>query len=363
MTTPDTSARSIPVPAGERGWRKLILALVAFILVPQIPYFRAILPIDDTIYLLVPALAACFLVGWWAGGRMFFAIGWVGLAAWMMWERQGSQDAFHNLQRGWSLLLAGAFGMTCLFGERRPLFARALGALSIAVFLAITMSTMGPVPVSSVKETIASEFVQRNDAYMARVNAAIAEHPKEWSDLTSRFPTLTTLPADTEKSLKALSRVGLTVFPSLLALESLIALALAWAIYHRLSRARLGAPLRPLREFRFNDQLVWGLMVGLTIVILPTLQSFRGVGRNLLVFFYALYAIRGLGVLAWFLAPGVIAATLTVAFAMLWVPIIQYAALAGFLVLLFASFVLGLGDTWADWRRRTGPTSSRPTSS
>ncbi|HKW49792.1 MAG TPA: DUF2232 domain-containing protein, partial [Gemmatimonadaceae bacterium] len=256
-----------------------------------------------------------------------------------------------------------AFGMTCLFGERRPLFARALGALSIAGFLALAMSMMGPVPVSSAKATIASEFVQRNDDYMARVNGAIEEHPKEWKDLTSRFPTLATMPAETEKALKALSRVGLTVFPSLLALESLIALALAWAIYHRLSRARLGAPLRPLREFRFNDQLVWGLMVGLTIVVLPTLQSFRGVGRNLLVFFYALYAIRGLGVLAWFLAPGAIAAALTVAFAMLWVPIIQYAAAAGFLVLLFTSFVLGLGDTWADWRRRTGPTSSRPTSS
>ena len=31
--------------------------------------------------------------------------------------------------------------------------------------------------------------------------------------------------------------------------------------------------------------------------------------------------------------------------------------------LLFASFVLGLGDTWADWRRRTRPSSSHPTSS
>ncbi|HEY2374396.1 MAG TPA: DUF2232 domain-containing protein [Gemmatimonadaceae bacterium] len=357
MTTPDTSVTSVPVAAGERGWRKLILALVAFVLVPQIPHLRAILPIEQTIYLLVPALAACFLVGWWAGGRALLALGWVALAAWMMWQRPGLPDAFHNLERGWSLLLAGAFGMTCLFGERRPLFARALGALSIAIFLAIAMSTMGPVPVSAAKETIASEFVQRNAEYMSRINSVIGEHPKEWNDLVARFPTFASMPAETDKQLTTLSRVGLTVFPSLLALESLIALALAWAIYHRLSRARLGAPLRPLREFRFNDQLVWGLMVGLTIVVLPTLQSFRGVGRNLLVFFYALYAIRGLAVLAWFLAPGALAATFTVAFAMLWLPIVQYAAAAGFIVLLFASFVLGLGDTWADWRRRVRPTS------
>lgn len=364
MTTPGTSAKPAPVAAGERGWRKLILALLAFVLLPELPQLRAILPVEQTIYLLVPALAACFLVGWWAGGRALLAIGWVGLAAWMMWQRPGTPDAFHNLERGWSLLLAGAFGLTCLFGERRPLFARALGALSIALFLAIAMSMMGPVPLSSAKETIASEFVHRDAETMAGFNGVIGEHPKEWNDVTSRFPQLATVPAEMEKQLTALSRVGLTVFPSLLALESLIALALAWAIYHRLSRARLGAPLRPLREFRFNDQLVWGLMVGLTIVLLPTLQAFHGIGRNLLVFFYALYAVRGFGVLA-FLAPSALAATLGVSVVMLFVPsvLIQLAALAVFLVLLFASFVLGLGDTWADWRRRSRPSSSHPTSS
>jgi hypothetical protein len=192
---------------------------------------------------------------------------------------------------------------------------------------------------------------------MGRINSFISDHPKEWNELTTRIPQLAKMPAETEQQLTTLSRVGLTVFPSLLALESLLALALAWATYHRLSRARIGAPLRPLREFRFNDQLVWGLIVGLTIVFLPTLQSFRGVGKNLLVFFYALYAIRGLGVLAWFLAPGALAATLTVGFAMLWLPVIQLVAAFGFTLLLCTAFILGLGDTWADWRRRARPTS------
>src|SRR5438045_6102658 len=156
------------------------------------------------------------------------------------------------------------------------------------------------------------------------------------------------MPAVTERQLNTLSRFGLTVYPSLLALESLVALALAWAIYHRLSPARLGAPLRPLREFRFNDQLVWGLIVGLTIAFLPTLQSFHGVGRNMLVFFYALYALRGFGVLAWFLAPGAILATLTLSFALLSFPTLPpNTRVAGFKLLLLAIFALGLGDTWA----------------
>lgn len=355
MTSPEASSTSAKLGVGERGWPKLVLALAAFIVVPTIPQFRAILPIDQTIYLLIPALAACFLVGWWAGGRIALAIGWVGLAAWMMWQRPGTPDAFHNLVRGWSLLLAGSFGLACLFGERKPLFGRALAALSIAIFLAVAMSMMGPVPPSEAKQTIATEFVHRNGETMAQVNGVISEHPKEWNDLTSRFPQLAPAPAEIEKQLTMLSRVGLAVFPSLLALESLLALALAWAIYHRLSRARIGAPLRPLREFRFNDQLVWGLIVGLTIAFLPTLQGFRGVGRNLLVFFYALYAIRGLGVLAWFLAPGALVATLTVGFAMLWLPVLKFAADFALMMLLVAAFVLGLGDTWADWRRRARP--------
>src|SRR5690348_4747041 len=361
MTTPEATPTTAPPPrklgAGERGWPKLVLGLAAFIIVPTIPQFRAFLPIDQTIFLLVPALAACFLVGWWAGGRALLAIGWVALAGWMMWWKPGTSDGFHNLERGWSLLLAGAFGLTCLFGERRPLFGRALAALSIAIFLALAMSAMGPVPLSEAKQTIGMEFVHRNSETMAQVNGVIGDHPKEWTDLTSRFPQLAPAPAEIEQQLKTLSRLGLTVFPSLLALESLLALALAWALYHRLSRARIGAPLRPLREFRFNDQLVWGLIVGLTIAFLPTLQGLRGVGRNLLVFFYALYAIRGLGVLVWFLAPGALIATITVGFAMLWLPVIRFAADFALMLLLVAAFVLGLGDTWADWRRRARPSA------
>jgi hypothetical protein len=227
----------------------------------------------------------------------------------------------------------------------------------MALFLALAMSSIGPVSVSEARQTIASELVSRNQETVGRMNGFLAEHPKEWGQLTSRIPQLAGMPAETERQLTALSRFGLAVFPAVLALQSLLALALAWALYHRLSRARLGAPLRPLREFRFNDQLVWGLIVGLTIVFLPTLQTFRGVGRNLLVFFGALYAIRGLGVLAWFLAPGALAATLTIGFAMLWLPVIQVVAAFGFILLLIAAFGLGLGDTWADWRRRTRPTS------
>ena len=38
---------------------------------------------DDSM-LLVPAIAACALVGWWAGGRAFLAIAWVAIATLLM---------------------------------------------------------------------------------------------------------------------------------------------------------------------------------------------------------------------------------------------------------------------------------------
>jgi hypothetical protein len=96
------------------------------------------------------------------------------------------------------------------------------------------------------------------------------------------------------------------------------------------------------------------LIAGLTIVLLPTLATLTGIGRNLLVFFGALYAMRGLGVLTWFVAPSALALTLFVGFAMLFWPAI---AVLSFMVLAVTSIGLGLGDTWADWRSRPRPTS------
>lgn len=354
MTGPTAAPSSTPslAPAPtERGWLKLILALIAFFLLPGLPQFRALLPVDRTMLLFVPALAACALVGWWAGGRAFTAVAWVALAA-AMTAQSTPPSAFSNLVRGWSLLLAGSFGLVCLFGVRRPLLSRAFLALGMTLVFALLMTAVGPVTLSGASKTIAEEFAHRNAEAATSMNTVIQTYPDQWKDLTTKVPSMAELPTELSKELDTLSDWGLAVFPALLALQSLAALALAWATYHRLSRARLGAPLRPLREFRFNDQLVWGLIVGLTIVLLPTLTSVRGIGRNLIVFFGALYAVRGFGVLSWFMAPGSLGVTLSVGFIMLAAPVIQ--VFAAFVLMFFgaAALTLGLGDTWADWRNR-----------
>lgn len=367
MTEPASAAAPEPTPTAsnapgaapsERGWGKFLIALAAFILIPKLPQIAAILPVEQTMVLFVPALAACALVGWWAGGRALLALAWVAIAVLMSVRSTPAPDPFYNLARGWSLLLAGAFGLVCLFNTTRPFFPRALVALGMTLVLALVMSMLGPVTMSQASTIVGNELAHRNGEFLGTLDSVIKANPKDWAELTAKMPRLNQFPEETAKTLTDISRAGIVVFPALLALESLAALALAWATYHRFSRARLGAPLKALREFRFNDQLVWGLIVGLVIMLLPTLSTLSGVGKNLLVFFGALYALRGLGVLSWFMAPGSLGVTLGVGFVMLAAPVLGVFVALGFVMLGIAALALGLGDTWADWRSRARPTSS-----
>jgi Predicted membrane protein (DUF2232) len=305
----------------------------------------------------VPAVAACALVGWWAGGRAFFAIAWVAIAVVLTVQPPGIAGPFYNLARGWSLLLAGAFGLVCLLSTDRPFFTRAMAALVMTLGLGTVMSLLGPVTMARTANVMSDEFTRRNSDTMASFTAVIQSHPKEWQQFVDKMPALADLPTDAEKTLASLSDVGRMVFPSLLALESLAALALAWATYHRLGRTRLGAPLGALREFRFNDQLVWGLIVGLVTVLIPSLSSLRAFGANLLVFFGTLYAVRGLGVLNWFMAPGTLGVMVVIGGVLLFAPVLQVFAALAFIMLAVAAIALGLGDTWADWRGRARPTA------
>jgi hypothetical protein len=90
------------------------------------------------------------------------------------------------------------------------------------------------------------------------------------------------------------------------------------------------------------------VIAGLVLVLVPGAEAYRGIGSNLLVFFGTLYALRGAGVLAWFVTPGrtLVGVLLAVALVLL---LRDGAAVALGLV--------GIGDTWADWRRRAARTA------
>jgi hypothetical protein len=340
---PNAPATPAPAPR-EQGWKRIILALVAFVLVPLVPLLRVVVPVEQSLLLIIPVLASCALIGWWAGGRVFLALSWTALAVWILVTRLPGTPSFLALTRGWALLLAAAFGVVSIMSPRRPFFSRALSAtgLSFAVGLALVLFTAKRP--ATIETTVRNEYSRRVDAWLAEWDAV--SRTREWQQLTRDNPGMETLARESSDRLRETPPISARLYPSLLALESLAVLALAWGLYHRVSRTRIGPPLAPLREFRFNDQLVWGLVAGITAVAVPTLAAFRVVGMNLLVFFGALYALRGLGVLTWFFAPGRLMVTLMIGLAIFMWPLLGVFALG-----------IGLGDTWLDWRRRPRPTT------
>lgn len=138
------------------------------------------------------------------------------------------------------------------------------------------------------------------------------------------------------------------VYPGLLALAGIAGLRLAWSWYHRLAVHPLGAPPAPFRSFVFNDQLVWGWVVAVALALAPVPEPWRLAGANLLLVLGVLYATRGLAVVL--TQAGGVAGPV--------------AAVLGFIAVFLLPFVaggltlLGLADTWLDFRRRlsTPPT-------
>ncbi len=332
----------------ERGWLRLLPPLAVFLFVPAIPQLRVLVPIEQTLLLLAPILAVGTWVGWRKGGPLWLALLWTAIAVWIASRPMPGSESYVAFARGWALLLTGAFGVTAMFSAARSFLPQALGTLLLTGLLAAAaLATTGTSP-QRVAATIGAELADRVDLSVAALRARTAT--PEWQAVEQENPegaaAVREMVDGVDAQLRALAPIGTKLFPAFLAFEVLCALALAWGVYHRMSRTRLGPPLAPLRDFRFDDQLVWGLVAGLVIVVLPRLAELRVVGLNVLVFVGALYAVRGLGVMSWFLrSPG------------RWRGPVVMTLVALIPVLWSIPLGLGLGDTWIDWRRRARPSN------
>lgn len=357
----------------ERGWRWFVLALVLMVLATAAPAWpaslsllaaavRLLLPVEQFALLVLVAIASCAIVGWWCGGRLHIALLWVSATAYVIWKVPLPFSGYGAFGRGWALALGAAFGLVCLAWPRRALLTRAFGAIGLAV----VVTTAGfAVRNTSAGTLFDGPVLMLSQEYQRRLGESLQSwrgrsDTEAWRAFTQRFPAAAERASQTENLFVALaqpqSRAGsargfipgpiVAIAPALLALESLLALALGWAAFHRLSRVRIGPPLGALRDLRFNDQLVWGVVVGITALLLPTLVEWRTAGANLLCFFGSLYAFRGAGVLVWWI-PDRLAVPAFVALVVL-VPILG----PGWVVIavLAITFGLGLGDTWRDFR-------------
>jgi hypothetical protein len=342
-----THPGDVQVPA--RRWLPIIIALVVFLGLPLLPTaFQSIIPIGETTVLLVAALAVCALIGWWNGGNALIAILWCALATWMMFSFGSANELglslrptdtlYSQLARGWILLLVSAFGLVSIVAPAQGFLSRALVSIGIAVTGAfvLTIAVSGGIP--SVHDTMQNEFSRRTERTIGWFQHVTSS--PEWHEAAKLRPALDSMARDNEAELRRFPARAASALPALLALESLAALALAWALYHRLAATPIGPSLSALKEFRFSDQLIWGLAVGIAIFFLPQFAAGKSAGLNLLLFFGALYLLRGIGVLSWSARGRVVGIGLMILTAL--IPLVVGALALG----------VGVGDTWMDWRHR-----------
>jgi hypothetical protein len=325
-------------PAPKQSWRPLLWGLAGFLILPQLPFFELMVPIDQTLLLLIPVVTVCSIVGWKLGGRAALALIWLALAVWMLLQPAGvAGTPYDQMARGWAILLAASFGLVSLWSVATPFFVRGLAAVGISTAVGFLIALAAPSGIARFQHAAGEEFTRRVSSTIERIHQSM--DTPEWKQLAQKMPALDTWNDESESVMRAMPDRADSLLPALLAVESLAALALAWGLYQRLSLVKIGPQLSPLTEFRFNDQLIWGAAVGATLC-LPAFADGRTVGLNLLVFFGALYLIRGLGVLAW-IARGRYAVIIILSL------IPQVCIMLGVLAL-----GLGLGDTWLDIRRR-----------
>jgi hypothetical protein len=247
------------------------------------------------------------------------ALAWSGL--WL--QQSGGLGA--QFARSAAVLVSGCFLALTLWRPSNRM-CRALAATAGAgLALAIWMVGLG-VRWATLQAAVEEEVQTFQTAMRATLSRT-----EGWSEMSRQM----SLMADTVSLL----------YPGLLALAAIAGLRLAWAWYHRIADRPVGAPPVPFPAFGFSDQLVWGWVVGLALALLPEPAWARVAGANVLLVWGALYAMRGLAVLATVgrrTPPAVL-----LGLAMVTVVLLPF--------VLGGLTVVGLADTWLDFRRRQTP--------
>jgi len=258
------------------------------------------------------------------------------LLAWAVWGILTAGDGFSRFEGAWVCLLAGGVVIALLVRppSQHPLISGGLLAVGLAglagaTLIAVTAFSWGELRWLAEKH------------YGEQVRLVLGIVIDRFAPGGEATPALAALE---ESAAAAVGTVSM-LLPALVLLQSLAALALAWSLYQSVAREPEGVSLPPLREFRFNDHLVWGVVLAAVALVWPGQAALRLLGGNMITFFGGLYVLRGLGVVAAMTAAagvsGPLAGVLTVLISVFLLPIAVLAALA-----------FGVTDTWLDWRRR-----------
>lgn len=306
MTTEATVAK------GERiGWRRALALFVLLVLTSLVPAGMLVG---------VPLLILIGLGGIRNAGLL------VATVVAMFVVLSGQRDPLWYAERGWAVMLGGFFAATTLLAPRWRLTSRALAAVGGSVGGATAFYVMRSGAWSNLDWSVSD----RLGAILGNFLYAL--------DVVREGQTVS--PAFVAAVYRTIE-LQAAVFPAVVALESMAALGIAWWLYRRLV-FRDDEGLASVRQFTFNDHLVWVLIAGLLLVVTGVSDGVVRVGANLAVFMTALYALRGAGVVV-FVNRG-----LSLFGALMFVLGVLFAAP---LVVGFAA-LLGIADTWLDLRAR-----------
>jgi len=253
------------------------------------------------------------------------------LVGWLVLRRPSSPDALWHFERGWALLLGSWFLVLSALLPAWRFLSRAMASAaatlaSVALFLTVRGNGLAPLDQAV------------GDAIRSQVTLAISSFAG-----TAGFERLS---EQTRSMMYAMADLQAELYPALLGLASVAALGVAWWAYGRLARGEIH-PLGRLREFRFRDELVWLLIAGVILLVLPfDGQPLDGLatraGQNLLTFMGVLYALRGLAVVLMVAGvPGPFGLIVGGLAILLMYPFVMATA-----------FLVGLSDTWLDIRAR-----------
>jgi hypothetical protein len=245
-----------------------------------------------------------------------------------------SDSGLWSLERAWGLLLGGWFTALTLSRPRAHFIPRAIGAVAGTTLVMVLLLLIRPGGWEIVDWTVTSRMEEGIATALEVLRLVRGEDALPQAFMTAVLETA---------SLQA------RIFPAMLALASVAGLGVAWWLYVRLARRGDGG-VGPLEEFRFNDQLVWVLITGLTLFLLGSSDGVSRAGVNAMVFMGGLYVVRGAGVVV-FLSGGVS----VLGVLLLCVGMVFLAP-----VIITGAMIIGLGDTWLDLRKRAGAALGRP---
>ena len=191
--------------AKTQSWRPLFWGLAALLLAPVLPLFEAIIPVQQTLLLLVLVVAACSIVGWKLGGRLALALIWVALSIWMLLQPAGPPGSqYDQMTRGWAILLAASFGLVSLWSTTMPFFSRALFALGLSVGVGFVIALSSPSGIARFQRAADEELTRRVSITIQKVEEG--RNTPEWQQMAARVPMVDTWNEDSEAMMRLMPK-------------------------------------------------------------------------------------------------------------------------------------------------------------